>query len=185
MDATFYAYYMTDRGLMGGLEYRIDNPQWGKGIFQFNFLHDQASASFLAEEGYPFEAQDRFWLRSRYDVTLPWNIEAKFDLDFISDRNFLNEFTQGSPSSFNTDSIFRQYFGRGLLYDQTSLVRESTVYLEKRGESDLLSMDLRYWQNLKVGRIPQRPRSCRHSLIQLFRKGLTARPSITLLTVRP
>ncbi len=151
MDATFYAYYMTDRGLMGGLEYRIDNPQWGKGIFQFNFLHDQASASFLAEEGYPFEAQDRFWLRSRYDVTLPWNIEAKVDLDFISDRNFLNEFTQGSPSSFNTDSIFRQYFGRGLLYDQTSLVRESTVYLEKRDESDLLSMDLRYWQNLEGG----------------------------------
>ena len=151
MDATFYAYYMQDRGLMGGIEYRIDNPVWGKGIFQCNFLQDQASPSFLAGIGYPFEAEDRFWFRSRYDVTLPWNIEAKVDLDFVSDRNFLNEFTQGSPSSFNSDSAFRQYFGRGFLYDQTSLVRESTIYLEKRDESDLLSLDVRYWQNLAGG----------------------------------
>ena len=77
--------------------------------------------------------------------------QAKVDLDFISDRNFLNEFTQGSTSFYNTDSVFRQYFGRGLMYDQTSLVRESTVYLEKRDESDLLSMDVRYWQNLAGG----------------------------------
>ncbi len=151
MDATFYAYYMQDRGLMGGIEYRIDNPVWGKGIFQFNFLQDLASPSFLAGIGYPFEAEDRFWFRSRYDVTLPWNIEAKVDLDFISDRNFLNEFTMGSPSSSTTDAIFRQYFGRGFLYDQTSVVRESTIYLEKRDESDLLSLDVRYWQNLAGG----------------------------------
>ena len=87
-----------------------------------------------------------------YNVTLPWNIEAKVDLDYVSDRNFLQEFTRGSTSSFNSDALFRQYFGRGILYDQTSLVRESTIYLEKRGESDLLSMDIRYWENLERGR---------------------------------
>ncbi len=151
MDATFYAHYMQDRGVMGGVEYRIDNPEWGKGVFQFNFLHDEANPTTLADDGYPFQAQNRFWLRGDYDVTLPWNIQAKVDLDFISDRNFLNEFTQGSTAFYNTDSVFRQYFGRGLMYDQTSLVRESSIYLEKRDESDLLSLDVRYWQNLAGG----------------------------------
>jgi LPS-assembly protein len=37
------------------------------------------------------------------------------------------------------------------MYDQTSLVRESSIYLEKRDESDLLSLDVRYWQNLAGG----------------------------------
>ena len=151
MDATFYAHYMQNRGVMGGIEYRIDNPDWGKGIFMFNYLHDQADPAILTSDGYPFVTQDRFWLRGDYDVTLPWNIQAKVDLDFISDRNFLNEFTQGSTAFYNSDSVFRQYFGRGELYDQTSLARESSIYLEKRDESDLLSLDARYWQNLQGG----------------------------------
>ena len=150
MDATFYARYMENRGFMGGAEYRINNPDWGKGVWMFNFLHDQAGPSFLASQGYPFQTQDRFWVRSRYDVTLPWNIEAKIDLDFMSDKNYLQEFSMGSSSYSGADSTFRQYFNRGLLYDETSLVRESTLYLEKRGESSLLSMDARYWQNLQT-----------------------------------
>ncbi|MGA2403806.1 MAG: LPS assembly protein LptD, partial [Syntrophobacteraceae bacterium] len=150
MDATFYARYMENRGFMGGVEYRINNPEWGKGVWMFNFLDDQADKSFLASQGYPFQTQDRFWVRSRYDVELPWKIEAKLDLDFMSDKNYLQEFSMGSNSFNSVDSIFRDNFSRGLLYDRTSLVRESTLYLEKRGESDLLSMDVRYWQNLQT-----------------------------------
>ncbi len=148
MDATFYARYMQNRGLMEGGEYRINNPEWGKGIFMFNFLNDQASNSLLQRQEYPFQTEDRYWLRGHYDVNLPWGIEAKLDLDFVSDRNYLQEFSKGSSSFFDSDTTFRQYFGHGLLYDPTSLVRESTLYLEKRGESDLLSMDVRYWQDL-------------------------------------
>ncbi len=149
MDLTFYSRYMENRGFMGGAEFRFNNPELGKGVWLFNFLQDQADPAFLAEHGYPFQTTDRYWLRSRQDLTLPWKIEGKVDLDFVSDRNFLQEFSQGSSSVLSSDRIFRQYFGRGLLYDDTSLVRESTIYLEKRGESDLLSMDLRYWQNLE------------------------------------
>jgi len=149
MDATFYARYMVNRGVMGGVEYRINNPEFGKGIWQFNFLDDQASKSFLANQGYPYQTEDRYWIRGRQDITLPWQIEAKIDVDYVSDKNFLQEFSRGSPSYIYSDLLFRQYFNRGILYDQTSLVRESTIYLEKRDESDLLSMDTRYWENLQ------------------------------------
>ncbi|SPF45001.1 Organic solvent tolerance protein [Syntrophobacter sp. SbD1] len=151
MDATFYAEYMSNRGLMGGAEYRIDNQQWGKGIWAINYLDDQVSKTFLFNQGFPFQTQDRYWLRGKQDIALPWNIEAKIDLDYVSDPNFLQEFALGSPSLYRSSNMFLGNFGRGLLYDPTSLVRESDVYLEKRGDSELLSMDFRYWENFETG----------------------------------
>jgi LPS-assembly protein len=154
MDATFYARYMQDRGLMEGAEYRINNPVWGKGAWMFNYLVDHADKSDLLEEGYPFQTEDRYWVRGRQDITLPWEIEAKIDVDYVSDRNFLQEFTRGSASYLNSNTVFGQYFNRGILYDGSSLVRESTIYLEKRGESYVLSMDTRYWENLVSSAVP-------------------------------
>jgi LPS-assembly protein len=122
----------------------------GKGIWMFNFLDDQASKTFLLNNGYPFQATDRYWVRGIHDFALPWNIAAKIDLDFVSDRNFLQEFPSGSTSFYHTNAVFGQFFGRSLLYDQTSLIRESALYLEKKSESQLLSMDVRYWQNLQT-----------------------------------
>jgi LPS-assembly protein len=148
MDATFYARYMQHRGFMAGAEYRINNKEFGEGVFMFNYLNDQADAPFLLSQGYPFQTEDRYWFRDRYNVELPWQIQAKVDLDFVSDRNFLQEFYRGSSSLSHSDRVFQDYFGRGILYDETSLVRESTIYLEKKGESEVLSMDVRYWQQL-------------------------------------
>ena len=150
MDATFYAHYMENRGFMGGAEYRIDNPEFGKGIWIFNFLDDQASKSLLLSQGYPFQTEDRYWLRGRQDIVLPWGIEAKIDVDYVSDRNFLQEFSSGSTSFWHNNAGFDRFIGRGLLYDETSLVRESSAYFEKKGESELLSMDVRYWENLET-----------------------------------
>lgn len=148
MDATLYARYMDRRGFMAGAEYRVNNHQFGRGIWMFNYLDDQGDKSFLAEKGFAFQAEDRYWMRNRHDINLPWDIKAKIDLDFVSDRNFLQEFSSGSTAVQHADRAFQDYFGRGLLYDHTSPVRESTIYLEKSGESSLLSMDARYWQQL-------------------------------------
>lgn len=149
MDATLYGRYMEKRGEMGGAEYRINNAQYGKGVLMFNYLDDHADRGFLTEKGYPFQTEDRYWFRDRYDATLPWNVKAKVDLDFVSDRYFLQEFNKGSVAFGHTDKIFQEQFGRGILYDATSLVRESTIYLEKSTESSVLSMDARYFQQLE------------------------------------
>jgi len=148
MDATFYADYMSIRGVMSGAEYRINNAEWGKGVWMFNYLVDQASKTFLFDKGYPFQTQDRYWIRGKQDIDLPWGITAKVDIDYVSDSNFLQEFSFGSSSMAHSLSAFGSNFGRSILYDQTSLVRESDVYLEKKGESQLLSLDARYWENL-------------------------------------
>ncbi len=141
MDATLYGRYLSERGFMSGLEFRINNPTWGTGVWAANYLHDQSDKVVPAE--------DRFWLRARHNMELPWKIEAKIDLDIVSDRTFLPEFTTGSTSVSQAEILFRDRFGRGILFDSTASVRESTLYLEKRKESELLSMDLRYFQPLE------------------------------------
>jgi LPS-assembly protein len=149
MDATVYEDYMTRRGIMAGAEYRVNNAELGKGVWMFNYLVDQASPTFLNDKGYPFQTQDRYWIRGKQDIELPWQISAKIDVDYVSDRNYLQEFTFGSASFPHSLSAFGSNFGRSILYDQTSLVRESDVYLEKKGESQLISLDTRFWENLE------------------------------------
>ncbi len=92
MDATFYGRMMQKRGWMSGLEYRLNNEKFGEGTLQFNYLNDQADAAYEAEQGYPLETRNRFWVRSRYNLNLPSQISAKLDVDVVSDSNYLKEF---------------------------------------------------------------------------------------------
>lgn len=102
----------------------------------------------LAQQGYSFETDDRYWIRSRHSFQLPEEIVGRLDLDLASDRNFFREFTNGSASTEYTDKIFQEGFGRGLLNDANALFRESSLLLERPFESSLLSMDARYWDQL-------------------------------------
>ncbi len=145
MDATFYGRMMQKRGWMSGLEYRLNNQEFGVGTWQANYLYDQSDAAFDLQQGYPLETRNRFWVRSRYNLGLPDQISAKLDLDIVSDPNYLKEFRGGSTSYDYSNNIFRQQFGRGILNDKTVSSRESTLYLERPFESSVLSLDTRYW----------------------------------------
>ncbi|MGV8074842.1 MAG: LPS-assembly protein LptD [Syntrophobacteraceae bacterium] len=148
MDATFYARYMTNRGFMTGLEYRIVHETWGEGIWLLNYLRDQADKDDLRSHDFPFQKADRYWLRGRHSLELPGDIKARIDVDLVSDRNYLREFGNGLTSFGSSDRLFREFSGRGILSDETILARESVVCLEKSYESSLLSVDLRYWDQL-------------------------------------
>lgn len=148
MDATIYGRAMEKRGWMTGLEYRVSNPKYGEGIWHFNYLADQADKDYLTGKGYPPETTDRYWLRSRHSLDLPNDIEVRLDLDYVSDRYYLQEFTRGSAGFGFSNGAFHEFAGRGILNDETSLVRESALYIDKRTESTLLSMDMRYWEQL-------------------------------------
>ena len=148
MDATIYGRYMAERGWMTGLEYRINNATWGEGVWLFHYLDDQADREHLLAQGYPFETQHRYWLRSRHSFDLPQEISGRMDLDFVSDRNFLKEFERGSSSWDHSDRVFRELFGRGIINDKTITARESSLLLDKAGDSTLFTFDVRYWDQL-------------------------------------
>lgn len=148
MDATFFLNPMTERGVMAGIEYRIAHEVWGEGIWNFNYLRDQVSTEHLSDRGYSYIKDDRYWLRARHSLELPGKVHAFLDLDFVSDENYLKEFTKGSKSFGYSNKMFRDFFGRGILSDKTILARESSLYMEKDTGSMAFSMDARYWDQL-------------------------------------
>jgi LPS-assembly protein len=145
MDATIYGRMMEKRGWMSGLEYRLNNEKFGEGIWQANYLYDQANAEFEQQQGYPLQTRNRFWVRARDNLKLPYQINGHLDLDVVSDPNYLKEFVGGSTAYDYSNRIFLGRFGRGILNDNTVSYRESTLYLERPFESSLLSLDTRYW----------------------------------------
>ncbi|WP_123289905.1 LPS-assembly protein LptD [Desulfosoma caldarium] len=148
MDWTFYANAMEKRGLMLGAEYRVHHAALGEGVWFLNFLEDQADPDDLRARGYPFQEKDRYWLRARHTVDLPHQMKMFLDLDLVSDRNFLKEFQSGSVSQSATNRAFRQVSQREILNDQTITARESSLYVLRRWESGVASMDIRYWNQL-------------------------------------
>ena len=148
MDLTFYGHYMAERGFMSTLEYRVNHEKWGQGVWMVSYLSDQASKDHLSKHDYPFETRDRYWLRSRHSMDLSDDIKARIDLDFVSDRNYLKEFERGGVSLSFADKAFRDASGRGILNDKNMPARESSLYVDKRFESSLLGLDVRYWDQM-------------------------------------
>lgn len=148
MDWTFSVNAMGKRGLMLGAEYRIAHETLGEGVWLLNALEDQADPNHLADKGYPFQEKDRYWLRARHTAGLPYDVEMFVDLDLVSDRNFLKEFQSGSVSQTATNRAFRRVSQREILNDETVTSRESSIYLLRRWESAVASMDVRYWDQL-------------------------------------
>ncbi len=101
-DATFYERYMTERGLMQGLEFRyIAGPQ-SRGAFLFDILSDKKeekdmhSQDSLDVSPYKRTNQTRYWLRGRSDHSLSSWLDARLDLDLLSDYDYLREFREPS-----------------------------------------------------------------------------------------
>ncbi|MCX7823245.1 MAG: LPS assembly protein LptD [Syntrophobacterales bacterium] len=144
-DATFFGEILQKRGFMGGVEYRWNDAKWGEGIFITNYMRDLGDEERVRSHGFAMTERDRFWVRGRALMNLPENIEARINLDILSDRDFLNEFTRGSPSFEYTNEAFKSFLGTGLLLDRTKMARESNAYFFRRSEDLEVSLDLHYW----------------------------------------
>jgi LPS-assembly protein len=153
-DVTLFATVMQKKGYMGNVQYRSQTTERDKVWFM---------AGALAEKGIVRSPQDdptdnrlartnwnRHWLRGMTDGSVgdtPWRYRA--DLDFVSDQNYLREFSSG-PTGFDAsrDSLFHM-FGRDLRED--SLKRLSAGILYRDWERAGVSMSMRYEQDARLG----------------------------------
>ncbi|MBN1277017.1 MAG: LPS-assembly protein LptD [Deltaproteobacteria bacterium] len=100
-DATFYQRYMSKRGYMQGMEFRYLAAPDSKGIILLNVLSDKEEKKDIYNEYYsdlsPYERTNhtRYWIRGRADQELGSNLNARLDVDFVSDQDFLKEFDKG------------------------------------------------------------------------------------------
>ncbi len=119
-DITLYPHYLADRGFMAGIEGRYMLDQESKGTMMMNFLNDDLSdrdnpdnADYYADTGYTHTNQNRYWIRGKADQKIgDW--VTRFDLDLISDQDYLDEFTNGFTGYSVSDRRFSDQFGRGL-----------------------------------------------------------------------
>ncbi|MEJ5301497.1 MAG: LPS assembly protein LptD [Thermodesulforhabdaceae bacterium] len=144
-DATFFGQMLQKRGFMGGVEYRWNDARWGEGIFLANYLHDLADTESVRAHGFSLDERDRYWIRGTALTDLPYDIKARLKLDMVSDRDFLNEFTRGSPSFEYTNSELRSFLGTELITDKSRTARESNAYFFKKGEDTDVSFNLHYF----------------------------------------
>ena len=99
MDATFYQRVIEKRGYMQGLEYRYIAENNSQGTFLLDMLSDKIETKNMQNPNEinlsPFDRTNktRYWARGRMDQQLPYDIRAHFDADYVSDQDYLREFT--------------------------------------------------------------------------------------------
>ena len=115
-DLTVYPQYMANRGLMAGLELRYILNQESKGGLMINYLNDDLSdpseVDYYREGNFTHTNQDRYWIRGKADQDIAgWT--TRLDVDVVSDRDYLTEFTSGLTGFTESNNRFSDVFGRG------------------------------------------------------------------------
>lgn len=136
-DMTLYPRYFTERGFMGGAEFRYVFDEQSKGILMGNLLHDELSdpseIEYYSDGNFTHTNQDRYWVRGKADQNIgPWI--SRLDVDVVSDVDYLREFNTGSTNLSHNQSAFLSAFGRGF-EDKTDNYRSNTLAI------------LRSWEN--------------------------------------
>jgi len=137
-DATFYERYLTKRGFMQGLEYRYLTKDDSNGVFLFDILSDKIAPKDFENPDQaglsPFERtnETRYWMRSRTDQKLPGGLDARLDMDFVSDQDYLKEF-RGALYGFQARPDLGEISGRPVeeIYSPT---RRSALRLSRDGD---------------------------------------------------
>lgn len=108
---------------------------------------------------------DRYWVRGKYDHSLPGGIDLKMDVDVVSDQDYLKMFQDGYTGYTAADEYFEENFGRDL-EDNTDTTRTSSLTLTRSWREFNLNAEFQWnddvikrrWQeaidNTTVQRLP-------------------------------
>jgi LPS-assembly protein len=147
-DLTIFPTWMTNRGLMLGLEYRYELSPKSYGIAIADYMFNDQVADELYRRGNirsPYK--DRYWFRYMgYQQLFP-EVQLKMQIDWASDPDFLREFgnlPEGFAYSYDT---FRRRFGL-TLDPKYSTTRTSFVGFTRTWERAQLTANFRYYDNL-------------------------------------
>lgn len=134
-DLTLYNHYMSERGDKIGVEYRYALADRARGTLMFDYLDDRkiddGAGDSSRDYGYDGDTEirtnaDRYWFRGKIDQPLPLDVNARLDIDVVSDQDYLYEFKGGYSGYDQTNRDFRRHFGRDL-DDYTDPVRANRL----------------------------------------------------------
>jgi LPS-assembly protein len=147
-DATFNEYYMSNRGFIQGTEFRYALSPQSKGALMLDYLpKDNLSQSEYNKGNISEPYNDRYWFRSKINQMLPYNIDMKMDLDWVSDRDYLKEFRAIPFGLDRNRRTFLSEYGRDL-DDETQINRKNSAILSKSYGSYNFTGGFNYYQDV-------------------------------------
>ncbi|HJA08054.1 MAG TPA: LPS assembly protein LptD [Candidatus Mailhella merdigallinarum] len=155
-DLTMYATWLERTGLMPAVEYRSHATDRDKTWLALDFLidstaiHEDYQDPVDASDGKIRTNKNRYWLRGMSQGQIghsPWYY--KYDLDYVSDQNFLREFQQRLTGFDATRASLADFFGRDLQELDKNRVTEGYVYRD--WERFRLSFGARYEEDPSLG----------------------------------
>ncbi|MGC8966549.1 MAG: LPS-assembly protein LptD [Caldimicrobium sp.] len=130
IDFTLAPLYTTKRGLILDFESAIGFTNETKGLLKARYLRDTKKREYLTEK----TRKDRYWVTGKFDYSKGENWDAHLDLDFISERDFLEEFNVGEGSFDRTKSLYLERFSRDI-EDKTQDYRSTRFWLQYSRQS--------------------------------------------------
>ncbi len=148
LDATFYQYFMSNRGYMQGAEFRYVTDPNSKGAFMADYL----PKDLLGEEEFKAKRNseaynERYWFRGKANQDLPKGYVLKVDLDLLSDRDYLREFRGAGNGLDRNRPYFLSEFGRDF-DDETVLDRRNTAIVTRSVGNYNFTGGFQYFQEL-------------------------------------
>jgi LPS-assembly protein len=139
-DATFYADYMSKRGIKPGAEFRYILHERSQGTFMLDgFNDDKTDEGGESSDRYGYNDageevlrtnHNRYWFRMSHHQAAPLGFLAKLDLDIASDQDYLRDFQDGHMGYEDTNDYFRKVFHRQL-DDYNDPVRTNRLNLNR------------------------------------------------------
>ncbi|GHV54160.1 LPS-assembly protein LptD [Deltaproteobacteria bacterium] len=155
-DITLNEYFMDRHGLMQGVQYRsrpsIRETTWLRidWLYDKKRVTDDSNDPVNPSDGYVRTNQNRYWLRGMYEGQLAdpkWKL--RMDVDFLSDQNFLHEFSRGdSGYDRSREDLFR-LFNRDI--QEKDLLRQSGLMLFRDWERVSVNFSSTYLQDPTLG----------------------------------
>ncbi len=155
-DLTLFENWMSERGLMQGLEFRHTPDTGTKGLWRMDAMHDDVTEPSESDEDEQFQGDalvrtnaTRYWWRSKLDTHLVdprW--KAKLDIDWVSDQNYLREFKAGKSGFTKSREDFLEQFSRDIA-DADALERESALLVTRSWDVGGVAAKAAWTQNLE------------------------------------
>lgn len=155
-DATFYANYMSERGLKLGGEYRYYLSELTGGTWMLDYLNDRKIDDGTGDSsnkwGYPDDAylrpnHDRYWFRGGHYHSAPLGFKGRLEFDVVSDQDYLNEFKDGYSGYDDTEEFFLDTWARQL-DNYLDPVRLNHYNLRRPWAKYNLNLDFRWFDDV-------------------------------------
>lgn len=155
-DLTVYGTILTEKGFMPSIEYRSHTKENEKMWVMLDVLYDRTSVysenddDVDKEDGNLRTNQTRYWLRAMGNgdvLESDWNY--KYNLDYVSDQNFIREFSNRMTGFDYTHQQSYDIFGRKFTEADDNRITQGFVY--RNFENFYITAGMKYTQDPSFG----------------------------------